>query len=63
MARYACPDCDGSGKCAECFGTGINTRLNDSEPKCGKVFGERSVCRMPGNRQQFRLGATTRRID
>ena len=41
--EYRCPACHGEGKCAECFGTGTNTHLNDSEPKCRKCQGS-GVC-------------------
>jgi hypothetical protein len=36
-----CTFCEGSGKCEECHGTGINPHLNSSEPKC-------SICSATG---------------
>ena len=37
--RHRCPDCaegifEGNGKCGRCDGTGINTLINSSQPKC-----------------------------
>jgi len=29
-----CPYCHGSGECARCDGTGINTALNAEAPEC-----------------------------
>jgi hypothetical protein len=31
-----CKNCDepGNGKCARCYGTGTNLKLNSAEPKC-----------------------------
>jgi hypothetical protein len=43
MPRNACVDCSGNGRCAECSGTGINTHLNQDEPKCPKCSGT-GVC-------------------
>ena len=34
LVQGDCTFCEGSGKCGECFGTGINPHLNDASPKC-----------------------------
>jgi hypothetical protein len=41
-----CRHCDprGSGKCGGCYGTGQNTHLNSSEPKCRECSGS-GACR------------------
>ena len=28
-----CEQCKGNGKCVKCDGTGVNTHLNETEPK------------------------------
>jgi DnaJ-class molecular chaperone len=43
-----CPDCAegafvGNGRCSQCNGTGINTRLDSDEPKCPACDGT-GVC-------------------
>ena len=37
--RNVCVDCRGDGKCPECDGTGVNTHLNEAEPKCSRCSG------------------------
>ena len=37
--RDVCVDCNGNGKCAGCDGTGVNTHLNEAEPKCRECSG------------------------
>ncbi len=39
MISGQCTFCEGSGKCEECHGTGINPHLNSSEPKCSHCSG------------------------
>ena len=43
MTSSICPYCHGDGKCADCNGTGTNTHLNESEPKCRECSGT-GVC-------------------
>jgi hypothetical protein len=40
MTHNTCAACAGSGKCTQCDGTGINTHLNESEPKCSGCSGD-----------------------
>jgi hypothetical protein len=38
-----CECCEGSGKCVECDGTGINPHLNSTTPKCPNCRGS-AIC-------------------
>jgi DnaJ-class molecular chaperone len=38
-----CTKCHGSGKCPECFGSGVNVHLNQDEPNNTKCSGS-GVC-------------------
>jgi hypothetical protein len=35
----ACPSCQGDGNCAACYGSAVNTHLNEVEPKCRECHG------------------------
>src|SRR5580700_12152499 len=39
MADPRCQACKGSAKCPECFGSGTNIHLNETEPKCRQRSG------------------------
>jgi DnaJ-class molecular chaperone len=43
MPRNACSDCNGDGKCRECFGSGVNVHVNEEEAKCRHCSGT-GVC-------------------
>ena len=43
LRRDSCVFCHGDGKCSECSGTGVNTHLNETEPKCQNCAGT-GVC-------------------
>lgn len=60
--RNRCVDCHGSGRCSQCFGSGVNVHLNEVEPRCrpcygtglcdacdgtGRLSGEKLVMEMP----------------
>jgi hypothetical protein len=32
--KRVCSTCEGSGKCPDCFGTGVNIHVNQDEPMC-----------------------------
>ncbi len=34
-----CGECRGDGKCPDCYGSGTNTHLNQSEPSCQRCSG------------------------
>ena len=41
--RGACPYCKGDGKCVDCSGTGVNTHVNEDDPKCASCAGS-GIC-------------------
>lgn len=51
-----CPDCDspGNGKCAKCYGTGKNLKLNSDREKCDYCHGTAicSHCRGTGEKDE-----------
>jgi hypothetical protein len=44
LMRSICGSCHGERKCAKCDGTGTNTHLNETQPKCQDCSGS-GVCR------------------
>jgi len=42
-SRNTCTSCFGDGRCAQCDGSGINTHLNENDPKCRNCSGT-GVC-------------------
>jgi hypothetical protein len=44
FTHSVCASCRGNAKCAECDGTGVNTHLNEDEPKSPGCSGT-GVCR------------------
>ena len=48
VARRRCLDCGGSGRCEDCHCTGVNLRLNDSEPRCRSCEGTGRCARCGG---------------
>ncbi len=49
MISGQCTFCEGSGKCEECRGTGINPHLNSTEPKCPHCSGNGSCPECEGS--------------
>ena len=42
-SRNTCTACFGNGRCAQCDGSGINSRRNEDQPKCCNCSGT-GVC-------------------
>ena len=53
MTRDGCIACHGTGKCADCDGTGINLHLNESEPKCERCTGTGTCSDCQGTGRAF----------
>ena len=58
MTREVCIACHGTGKCADCDGSGINTHWNQREPKCRSCAGSGTCSDCQGTGRYYQLPPT-----
>jgi len=51
-----CAECHGDKNCSKCNGTGINTHLNEDEPKCRNCSGTGVCPTCEGTGRAFAIG-------